>query len=178
MAARSGGRVLLRAPVAADMAEFTAAMRASRTLHRPWIAPPLDAAAFEALVARAGSERYEPMLLCARAGGEILGFFNISEIVRGSFRSAFLGYGAVEAHAGRGYMTEGLQLVLARAFAGLRLHRLEANIQPGNDRSIGLVRRAGFVREGYSERYLMVAGRWRDHERWAITAERWRAAHR
>jgi ribosomal-protein-alanine N-acetyltransferase len=72
-------------------------------------------------------------------------------------------------------MREGLELVLARAFTELRLHRLEANIQPGNHASIALVRGAGFVREGYSERYLKIGGRWRDHERWALRVEQWRA---
>ena len=95
------------------------------------------------------------------------------QIVRGALRSGFLGYGVVAAHAGRGYMTEGTQLVLARAFSELRLHRLEANVQPGNRASIALVRRCGFVREGLSERYPKLGGQWRDHERWAIRAEQW-----
>jgi ribosomal-protein-alanine N-acetyltransferase len=60
-------------------------------------------------------------------------------------------------------------------FRDLRLHRVEANIQPHNAPSIALVRRAGFTREGYSPRYLKVAGRWRDHERWALTVETWKA---
>jgi ribosomal-protein-alanine N-acetyltransferase len=71
-------------------------------------------------------------------------------------------------------MSEALQLVLARAFDEMELHRLEANIQPGNHRSIRLVQRAGFVREGFSERYLQIGGQWRDHERWALRAEQWR----
>ena len=71
-------------------------------------------------------------------------------------------------------MTEGMELLLRRAFGDLRLHRIEANVQPGNASSIALVRRCGFVREGFSERYLKVGGRWRDHERWAINAEQWR----
>jgi ribosomal-protein-alanine N-acetyltransferase len=64
--------------------------------------------------------------------------------------------------------------VIARAFRTLRLHRLEANIQPGNLASIALVRRLGFRREGLSRRYLKIGGRWRDHERWAILAEEWK----
>jgi ribosomal-protein-alanine N-acetyltransferase len=103
----------------------------------------------------------------------IVGFFNLSQIVRGPFQSAYLGYGAVAAHAGQGYMTEGMQLLLGRAFETLRLHRVEANIQPGNERSLALASGSGFVREGLSERYLKVGGRWRDHERWAIRVEQW-----
>jgi ribosomal-protein-alanine N-acetyltransferase len=71
-------------------------------------------------------------------------------------------------------MAEGLALVLRQTFGPLKLHRLEANIQPGNDASKRLVERAGFEYEGYSPRYLKIGGRWRDHERWAITRERWR----
>jgi [ribosomal protein S5]-alanine N-acetyltransferase len=68
-----------------------------------------------------------------------------------------------------------MELLLAHAFTDLGLHRVEANIQPGNQRSIALVRRAGFVKEGFSEAYLKIGGEWRDHERWAIRVEQWRA---
>lgn len=71
-------------------------------------------------------------------------------------------------------MTEAMQLMLRYAFERLRLHRIEANVQPENSPSLALVKRAGFIREGYSRRYLKVCGRWRDHERWAILAEDWR----
>jgi ribosomal-protein-alanine N-acetyltransferase len=75
-------------------------------------------------------------------------------------------------------MSAGLDLVVERAFGELGLHRLEANIQPKNRRSIELVRRAGFRCEGLSRRYLQIAGRWRDHERWALTVEERRVAGR
>jgi ribosomal-protein-alanine N-acetyltransferase len=171
-------RVALRSPTARDRDPFLAAMRASRKLHHPWLDPPTTPEAYERLLGRVSDDRFDPMLACRLQDGAIVGFFNISEIVRGSLQSAFLGYGAVAAYAGQGYMTEGMRLVLARAFDELRLHRLEANIQPGNSGSIALVRRCGFVREGFSELYLKIGGRWRDHERWAIRAEQWRAQQR
>jgi ribosomal-protein-alanine N-acetyltransferase len=48
---------------------------------------------------------------------------------------------------------------------------VQASIQPENQRSIALVRAAGFRKEGLALRYLKIGGRWRDHEQWAITVE-------
>ena len=73
-------------------------------------------------------------------------------------------------------MKAGVELVVSRAFRKYGLHRLEANIQPGNLPSISIVEQLGFRQEGYSPRYLRICGRWRDHERWALTAEDWRAS--
>ena len=105
----------------------------------------------------------------------IVGVFNIGAIVRGLFKSAYLGYYALAPHAGAGYMAEGLELALRVAFRRLKLHRVEANVQPDNRRSLALVRRAGFVREGFSRRYVRIGGRWRDHVRMALLVEDWRA---
>ncbi len=170
--------VELRPLTEADRDDFVAATAASRELHRPWVAPPTELAAFDARLTRSREREWEWEWLAVRRREDdaIVGYFEISEIVRGPLQSAFLGYGGVAAHARRGYMTAGLHLLLRRAFEELRLHRLEANIQPANEASIALVRRCGFVHEGFSERYLKIGGRWRDHERWAILAEQWRAA--
>jgi ribosomal-protein-alanine N-acetyltransferase len=109
-------------------------------------------------------------LVCHRDTGAIAGVIDISNAVRGSFQSAYLGYYAFAGCDRQGLMREGLQAVLRYAFRTLKLHRLEANIQPGNIASITLVRTCGFKKEGFSPRYLKVYGRWRDHERWAILA--------
>ena len=170
--------MVLRSLAAGDCDAFVSAMRASRGLHHPWTAPPTTADAFAAMLLRAGSPSLEAMIVCRRCDGAMVGYFNLSYIIRGPLQSAFLGYSGVAAHSGRGYMTDGVALVLRHAFTDMRLHRVEANIQPGNHASIALVRRCGFVREGMSERYLKVGGRWRDHERWAIRAEQWRARRR
>jgi ribosomal-protein-alanine N-acetyltransferase len=166
--------VVLRTPTAADQDEFIAAMRASRSVHRPWVYMPETPERYVAYLARVQVPRYEPFLACRTHDGAIVGFLNLSEIVRGGFKNAFLGYGGVAAYAGQGYMTEAMGLLLREAFTRLDLHRIEANIQPGNKPSIALAKRCGFELEGFSPRYLKVGGRWRDHERWAIRAETWR----
>ena len=110
--------------------------------------------------------------------GELAGVIHISEIVRGGFQSAYLGYYAFVPYAGQGYMRAGLEKVVERAFSEHHLHRVEANIQPGNSRSIKLVKSLGFRCEGFSPRYLKIARRWRDHERWALTVEDWKKSSR
>jgi ribosomal-protein-alanine N-acetyltransferase len=167
------GRVYLRAPSRSDQEEFISLMGASRAFHRPWATAPTDEERFAAYLADAGRADFEAMLLCRAEDDAIVGFFNLSQIVRRALQSAYLGYAVGEPFAGQGYMREGIELVLRRAFLTLRLHRVEANIQPGNRASIALARGAGFTREGFSPRYLKIGGRWRDHERWAILAEDW-----
>lgn len=170
-------RVFLRAPAARDRDEFISLMRSSRSFHRPWATAPIDDERFAAYLADSRRPDFEAMLLCRRDDLAILGFFNLSQIVRRSLQSAYVGYAVGKPYAGQGYMREGIQLVLRLAFNELRLHRIEANIQPGNHASIALAEGAGFSREGFSPRYLKIAGRWRDHERWAILADDWRALH-
>ena len=166
-------RVYLRAPSGSDQAEFLALMQTSRSFHRPWASAPTDEERFAAYLADGGRADFEAMLLCRQEDDAILGFFNLSQIVRRTLQSAYLGYAVGQPFAGQGYMREGIDLVLRRAFLSLRLHRVEANIQPGNRASIALAHGAGFSREGFSPRYLKIGGRWRDHERWAILAEDW-----
>ena len=167
-------RVFLRPPARADRDEFITLMRASRSFHSPWATAPTDDERFSAYLADARRADFEAMLVCRDEDGAIVGFFNLSQIVRRGFQSAYLGYAVGKPFAGQGYMREGIQLVLRYAFMTLRLHRVEANIQPTNTNSIALARSAGFRREGFSPRYLKIGGRWRDHERWAILAEEWR----
>jgi ribosomal-protein-alanine N-acetyltransferase len=163
-------RVYLRPPVLADEAAFLSAVRRSRALHHPWVSPPASPKKFTAFLERMASPTNHCYLVCAREGGEIAGVINITDVVMGVFRSGYLSYYAFAGFERRGLMREGLLAVVRRAFSKLKLHRLEANIQPANEASIALVRACGFCREGYSPRYLKIGGRWRDHERWAILA--------
>jgi [ribosomal protein S5]-alanine N-acetyltransferase len=165
--------VVVSNPKATDADAFIAAVRSSRTLHHPWIAPPDTQERFAAYLAQATRDDHAAFLIRHTTCGELVGYVTVSNIVRGSFQSAYVGYGAFAAHAGRGLMTDGLGAVIATAFGELGLHRLEANIQPGNTRSLALAQRLGFAKEGFSPRYLRVDGAWRDHERWALRSEQW-----
>ncbi|MFJ7199504.1 MULTISPECIES: GNAT family N-acetyltransferase [unclassified Streptomyces] len=171
-----GRRAAIRPFTRADAEEFTTRARESRDLHRPWLFPPDDIRAYAAYAGRLIEDPTRAgFLVCERddgsgPAGAIAGFININNIVAGAFRCGALGYGAFAHAAGRGLMGEGLGLVLRYAFGPLGLHRLEANIQPGNEGSLALVRRAGFRLEGFSPDFLFIDGAWRDHERWAITA--------
>jgi len=152
--------------------EFVNAVARSRTLHHPWVSPPQTGEAFAAYLKRLKHPAYVGYWV-RTPKNELAGVVNINEIVRGAFCSGYLGYYAFAPHNGCGYMTQGLRAVVTQAFRTLRLHRLEANIQPDNESSRRLIQRLGFRQEGLSLRYLKVAGRWRDHERWALTAEEW-----
>jgi ribosomal-protein-alanine N-acetyltransferase len=158
--------------------EVLRAMRQSSKLHAPWLAsPPKTPARFERFIRGAHSETRRTFYVLNEERA-FVGVITIAEIVRGLFKSAYLSYFAVAPYAGRGYMSAGLEAVVRRAFGEMRLHRLEANIQPKNLRSKALVQRCGFELEGYSKRYLKIGGRWRDHERWAITKESFQARKR
>jgi len=173
----TGQRVYLRPPRIDDAGAFLAAVRASRALHGPWTKPPDTKARYEAWVERFAPRGSAPThagyLLLRNEDHDVLGVFNFSEIVRGAFLSTYLGYMGFLPHAGRGYMTEGMALALDLAFRKLELHRVEVNIQPTNARSLALAQRIGFTREGFSRRYVKIAGRWRDHVRYAMLSEDW-----
>ena len=170
-AAPAGARVQLRVLERGDRDEFLALARESRALHRPWTYPPERADQFDDLFARSRRDDFVCLVASLTTDGSIVGVFTISQIVRGAFQSAYLGYYAHGRYARQGLMREAMEQVLDHAFGPLTLHRLEANIQPGNAASIALARSAGFRLEGYSPRYLLIGGQWRDHERYAITAD-------
>ena len=169
----TGQRVYIRPGSLADEAEFLAAVERSRTLHHPWVQAPDTPQAYSDYLSKHEDPRGVALFVRFGEPAALVGVVNLSEIVLGCFRSAYLGDYAFVPYAGRGLMKDGLAQAVTHAFKVMKLHRLEANIQPGNMSSKALVRKLGFRREGLSPRYLKINGRWRDHERWAILCEDW-----
>jgi ribosomal-protein-alanine N-acetyltransferase len=166
--------VFLRFPISDDFAEFTALNKASRKFHRNLVNPPTDEKGFADFLKRNELETDRCFLICRNEDGAIVGGMALSQIFRKAFQNAYLGYYLAEKYTGKGYMTEAVELVLRFAFKELKLHRVEANVQPENAASIAVLQRCGFTREGFSPKYLKIGGRWRDHERFAIIVEDWR----
>lgn len=149
-----------------------AAALKSKSLHRPWTSAPSDTLTFKHHLARMDGLINFSFAVYVVDTDEIVGAIHITNVIYGAFRSGYLGYYAFAGYERKGYMKSGLWAVVRYAFGTLKLHRLEANIQPGNLASIALVRSCGFSQEGLSPAYLKIAGKWRDHERWAIVRGR------
>jgi [ribosomal protein S5]-alanine N-acetyltransferase len=102
--------------------------------------------------------------------GPILGHANFNQFVRGAFQACVLGYSLDRRFVGQGIMTEALTAAIAYAFGPLGLHRIMANHLPTNERSARLLRRLGFIPEGYARDYVFINGAWRDHVLTALTS--------
>lgn len=165
-----GARVGIRRPVESDREQFVQKAKASAAFLHPWVeVPPPDR--FDRYLESKQSPEEDGFFICIAGTDQIVGVINFNCIVRGFFQSVYLGYYIFEPFARCGYMTEGLQLAVKHAFDQMKLHRVEANIQPENKASIALVRKCGFRNEGFSPKYLKVFGEWKDHERWARLAD-------
>ncbi|GHJ24778.1 hypothetical protein TPA0909_63920 [Streptomyces albus] len=167
-------RVYIRPPRSSDEQLYREAVTRSADHLRPW--NPVEPDGFPDLLRRQGPA-LRTFLILDREDDGLVGRVNVANIVRARFRNGALGYDSYLPYAGTGRMTEGLRLVVDRCFQpgpdGLALHRLEINVQPENERSLAMAKRLGFRHEGFSPRMLYINGDWRDHERFALTAEEW-----
>lgn len=176
-----GAHVSLRAPRTDDAARLVEIRRRSWDFLAPWSPLPGperdDVRANRKLLALERrlwrEDRAYRFMLEDRASGQLIGRISLAEVVRGVFQNAYLGYWIDVFHARRGLMSEGVRLALDLAFGPLQLHRVQAAIIPRNAPSLGLARKVGFRHEGLARRYLFIAGRWEDHEIFALTAEEW-----
>jgi ribosomal-protein-alanine N-acetyltransferase len=164
-----GERVHLRQLGPVDRDAFLAAVERSRRLHHPWTQAADTPEAYDAYVKRSPTRRTFGVF--RNEDDALAGVVALGQIFRGRFANAYLGYFAFTPHAGKGYLREGIDLVTRYAFDTLGLHRVQASIQPGNARSIALIRACGFRLEGSSPRYLDIDDGWRDHHTWALLAD-------
>lgn len=166
-------RVFIKKPAREDCQQLLSLRQRSKGLYSPWGFPSVDMQDCEKYINRCQNENFQGLLICNSSDKRIIGVANLSQIYYGMFQNAYLSYYVDVNFAGQGLMSEGVSLAIGYAFCTLNLHRLEANIQPENQKSIDLVKRLGFTKEGFSQRYLKINGQWRDHERWALTVEDW-----
>lgn len=165
-------QISLTIPSAEFMNEFLTKAHASKSRHEPWTTPPLDETSYNAYLERIRKENQAGFFITLRENNALVGVININEIVMGCFCSGYLGYYGFTGYEKQGLMSAGLQLVIDHAFNVMGLHRLEANIQPENTKSIQLATRCHFAKEGYSEKYLNINNEWKDHIRYALTFQR------
>jgi [ribosomal protein S5]-alanine N-acetyltransferase len=165
-------RLIVRVARNEDAAELLAYHERNREHLRPWEPdPPPDffsLAYWERFAAGAGNGEESTatrmrFIVCEPDRPNVVGSVNLQSIERGVASRAVLGYSLDASFAGRGYAREAVGGVVDFAFATLRLHRIEANYQPANERSGKLLRALGFVVEGYARDYLFLNGAWRDH---------------
>ena len=162
--------------VRGDAAELTAANRANRERHLPWIAPPIDEGSFLAWFQGGLVGPHANLVAREAASGRLVGVVSLENIVGGAFWSCEVSYYGMSGFEGRGMMTQAVRLALRYGFRQLGLHRVAAAVRPENARSCALLRRAGFRFEGVSPELLWVDGAWRDHERYALLRREFDAA--
>ena len=177
----AGQRTLLRSPERRDWGPWAELRGASRDFLTPWEPSwsndALSRGAFNRRLARYAldwrSDQGYSFLLFRLEDGALLGGIGLTNVRRGVAETASLGYWIGKAHARKGYMSEGLQLVLAFAFQRARLHRVEAACLPHNDASRRVLTKTGFREEGAAKAYLCIDGRWQDHILFGLLREEW-----
>lgn len=178
-----GARVKLRVPTLSDYREWSALRHESRAFLEPW-EPLWPSDELERSAWRHRIRRYREdqaagtataYFIFSAQGNRLLGGITIGNIRHGVSQSAHIGYWMGEKHAGKGYMQDATRTLLDHAFSAMRLHRIEAACIPGNTRSIRVLEKVGFTREGLLRSYLRINGAWQDHYLYSLIADEYRS---
>ncbi|MHC1549816.1 GNAT family N-acetyltransferase [Phyllobacterium sp. K27] len=178
-----GERLYLRPPQLSDYKAWATLRAQSRDFLVPWeplwALDDLERSAFRHRIRHYDEEAAAgtayPLFLFRNTDSRLIGGITLGNIRRGVGQNAMIGYWVGQPFAGQGYMYEALQLIIPYAFTKLRLHRLEAACIPSNERSIRLLEKAGFQREGLLRSYLKINGMWQNHLLFSlIEDDRWR----
>lgn len=162
-------RLVTPTPEHAD--KFLTAVLRSKSLHNPWVYPPSSEQEYASYLEKLTKTNELGYFIVEDS--EIVGVVNVNEIVMGQFCSGYLGFYSFHPHDRKGYIKAGLTDLISLCFERYGFNRLEANVQPGNEKSLNLIASLGFKKEGVSENYLNIGGRWLDHERWAVLSKHW-----
>ena len=175
-------RLVLRPPRTGDVVEIRRLIRASHEHLKAWNpAPPPgeDPSSITEVSKTVLRQRRDwkrgsgfVLMVAERERPErFVGKIALNGILRGAMYGAYLGYWMAADQQGKGYVTEAIAAALDFGFGPAGLHRIQAAIMPRNDRSLRVIEKLGFRREGYAERYLQIAGKWEDHIIFARTRE-------
>jgi [ribosomal protein S5]-alanine N-acetyltransferase len=167
----TGPRIIMRAPKSSDFAQWSHLRRESRDFLEPWepawARDELERSSFRERMSRYARERRDGSghvyFIFLIDSGQLAGGITLGHIKRGVAQSGVIGYWMGERFAGQGYMSEAVGVIKRHAFGPLALHRVEAACIPDNERSVRLLKKAGFALEGRLRSYLKINGRWRDH---------------
>ena len=177
-----GERVLLRVPEPGDEVALLDFYKRNDTFFKPFDPPrPSDffsPSFWSRFVARSRHEFEQGascrfVIMCPDSPGHMIGKINFTQVARGPFQACYLGYAIDRDEQGKGKMHEAAQLAINYVLHELNLHRIMANYLPTNERSANLLRRLGFVVEGYARDYLYIDGAWRDHVLTSLTHQDW-----
>jgi ribosomal-protein-alanine N-acetyltransferase len=175
-------RLVLRPPRTNDVGEIRRLLRHNHTHLKPWNPAPRpgeDAASITEVSNAVLRQRrdwkngrsFVFMLSLTAEPARFIGKIALNGVMRGAMHGAYLGYWMDVDHQNGGLCTEGIRAVLDFAFGPAQLHRIQAAIMPHNPKSLRVIEKLGFRREGYAERYLQIGGNWEDHILFARTRE-------
>jgi ribosomal-protein-alanine N-acetyltransferase len=177
--ALKGEKVMLRVPLADDYREWAALRGESRSFLEPWeprwTPDELERTAWRHRLSRYREDHAQgtaiAFFIFDLGSGELAGGITLGNIRHGVAQSGHIGYWVGERFSGRGLMTDAVNVLARFAFDTLRLHRIEAACIPENTRSIRVLEKAGFRREGLLRSYLRINGVWQDHFLYARIAD-------
>ncbi len=177
--ALEGERVRLRLPASRDYREWSQLRGESRAfLERwepRWMPDELERSAWRLRLSRFREDYAQgtaiAFFLFERQSGRLAGGITLGNIRHGVSQSGHIGYWIGERYGGRGLMTDAVKVLARFSFETLRLHRIEAACIPDNARSIRVLEKAGFRREGLLRSYLKINGLWQDHYLYARIAD-------
>ncbi len=170
-----GDRVHLFLPTLDDAENYLNLTNKSIDFHQPWIFPAKTMKEYNFYLSRIQKGYTKGFFISRNSDNQLLGVININDIRYGAYYSCTLGYYLDRSFSRKGYMSEGLLLLINLAFDTLFMNRIEVNIQPNNSSSKSLVKKCGFELEGFSPKFLKLDGEWRDHERWALLKDSWKS---